>query len=121
MQTDLTKGVIEGRTLKDWWENSPYGAFKKKCDELNIPLFFSDSPDDVLSVWDVEIEYSYRGRGVHYMKVEAFTEKDAEAMALKQFDDADIDPYDFEITDAEATDARKLAQPTKGSLTKEEI
>lgn len=114
MNTDLVKGIIDGRTLKDWWENTPYGAFANKCAELRIPLSFGNT-GEVLGTYEVEISYRYSGRGTAYVTVDAFNEKEAEDLALDKFDGSDIDPYDFEIDDCEVQDMTRKEIKVKPS------
>lgn len=114
MQTDLQRGIIDGRPLRDWWENSPHGAFGKKCNELGIRLLFSDT-EEVPAIYEVEIRYTYRGRGTQYVTVEAFNEKDAEKLALDKFDDSGIDTFDANVEDCEVMDVNLKEQQANGS------
>lgn len=101
--TDLQKGIIDGMTLRDWWENTPHGAFMRKCTELKIPLHFGDGTE-VLADYEVEIEYRYSGTGRTYIKVQAFNEEEAERLALDKLDESDVDTYDVEIDRCKCVD-----------------
>lgn len=92
MQTDVQRGIIDGRPLKDWWENSPHGAFNRKCRDLGVHLFFGD--EKVPGIYEVEISYTIRESGTKYITVEAFNEEDAERLAFDKFDDSDVDDYE---------------------------
>lgn len=94
-------------------ENAPYGAFHRKCEDLGIHLFFGSS-DSTLGLYEVAISYRYRGRGTAYVTVEAFSEEDAEKLALEKFDETDIDTYDAEVDDCEVESITRSELPSKG-------
>lgn len=117
MDTNLEHGIIAGKTLKDWWENAPHGAFRNKCAELGIPLFFGDGTD-VLGRYEVEISYRYSGYGHTHITVNAFNKKEAEKLALAKFDEHEVDTYDLEIDSLKTGDIMRKEIITKDSRVK---
>lgn len=100
MQTDLSKGIIDGKTLKEW-SDAPHGAFSKRCAELGITLDFGPR-SETLTKYEVELRYTFRGYGYTTITVEAHDEKEAEKLALEVFENRDVDFDNGEVDDVEA-------------------
>ena len=107
MQTDLAKGIVAGKTLRQWWDETPYGAFGKKCAELGIKLEFGERTTEP-QTYEVEIRYTYRGSGYTTVTVEAESENDAEKKAIEKFNDMDVDCYDAQVDHAEVRSVEKV-------------
>jgi hypothetical protein len=98
--------LIEGKPLKEW-VNAPYGAFGKAVRKELDPNWGADITLTDARNWEVRVDYSYSGRGVAYIEVSARTEKEAEELALKEFDKSDPDMWDADIDDV-STKAKQL-------------
>ncbi len=107
MATDLARGIIDGKTLRQWWDDAPFGAFQNKCNQLGMKLVFGENSDE-LKTYEVEVSYTYSGRGKTTLRIQAASEKRAEEMALERFDDSDIDCSDAEIDDVEVEEVNKI-------------
>ena len=106
--TDLAKGIIDGKTLRQWWNDAPCGAFHKKCAELGIKLVYGDEKAGT-KLYSVEIRYTFRGRGYQTVEVEAESEKEAEKLALEKFNEMDVDFWDGEVDDTEVRSVTEAA------------
>ena len=93
---------IEGKPLKEWVD-APYGAFAKAVRKSLDPDWGTDLRITECREYDVRIDYSYSGRGTATITVMASNEKEAEKLALEEFDNdtGSLDFWDAEIDDAE--------------------
>lgn len=93
--------IIAGKPLKEWID-APYGAFGKAVRESGIdPQWGADITIGDEREWEVRVDYSYSGRGSAYYTVTARNEKEAEKLALEEFDDGSLDFHDAEVDDSE--------------------
>lgn len=107
METNIEKGIIGGRPLRDWWDNSSAGEFKKACSALGINLSFSDDPRENIEKYTVSVRYTFSGHGYQDFTVEALNEEEAEKVALKQAGDYPFDFDDAEVDDIEIDNVTK--------------
>ena len=101
--------LICGKPVKEWVD-APYGAFAKAVRESGIDSHWgADVTVGDMRQWEVRIDYSYSGRGTKTIQVDARTEKEAEKLALEEFDnDGDLDFWDADVDDAEVNKVTKL-------------
>lgn len=111
MTTDLAKGIVDGKTLREWWETAPHGAFQAKCAELGIKLEFGEKGKD--KRYSVEIRYTFSGYGYRTVEVEAESEAEAEGKALEAFEGMHVDFVNGDVEDAEVHSVDEMEEPRR--------
>jgi hypothetical protein len=101
---------ILGKQLKDWVD-APYGAFAKAVRESVDPEWGLGITASEACEWEVQVDYSYSGRGKRTFTVMAHDEKEAKKLAMAEFDKdtGSLDFWDAEVDDAEVRWAKQTS------------
>lgn len=92
---------IDGMPLAKWID-APYGAFAKAVRKTIDPQWGADLTVTEARPFEVRVDYSYSGRGTTHINVMARDIKEAEELALKEFDKSEPDMWDVEVDDVTA-------------------
>lgn len=107
--TDLDRGIVAGKSLQEWMDDAPAGAFAEAVRASGLDPMYGlrepTDPDEEARTFEVTISYSWRGSASKTYTVTARDDDEAQEVAKARFEDDetlecdDVDDWNIDCVD----------------------